>query len=395
MALRSLPRDNWPTAWCRAGRRAPPARRCSGLPGSLVWALGVVVLWAAAHGATAQDPLREVPDSQPVASGPPSDPASPHVRFPDRDWRADDSAMLPPPPGWVAAEFASLGATLGSSPESEPLDPGDELTLETGRLASHRNGFFQKLALTGAWLPSNDEQGLGLVEIRTFVTVAVPLPTRDFPLLITPGFDVTSLDGPASPDLPPQLYAAYLDGMWLPKLNERWLGILSIAPGVYSDFDAVQEDALRIKAKGLVRYDWVPGRVQVLAGILYLHRFSVNLLPAGGIVWDPHDDLHLELLFPRPKAAYRWAASTLHEDWVYVAGEFGGDTYSIRRGLESWDMLELLDWRAFVGFERKRPGGGSLRLEGGYVFGREIEFASGQGDRQLADTILLRAGFDF
>lgn len=357
--------------------------------------LRVLALWAVSSSAMAQLPEPPLPAWPPAAGERRVEPALPHIRFPDQDWRADHDSTLPPPPGWVAGEFAGLAATLGSSPESEPLDPGDELTLATGRLAAHRDGFFQKLSLTGAWLSGGGQDGFGIVEARSFVTVAVPLPTRDFPLLITPGFDVTSLAGPACPDLPPLLYDAYLDCMWLPKLAERWLGILSVAPGIYSDFDALPDEALRIKGKGLVRYDWVPGRVQVLAGVLYLHRFSVNLLPAGGIVWDPADDWHLELLFPRPKIAYRWTASALHEDWAYLAGEFGGDTYAIRRGPDNGDMLELLDWRIFAGLERKTPGGGSLRLEGGYVFGRDIQFASGRGDRRLADTVLIRAGFDF
>lgn len=397
----------------RAGRQADWAGGLRPRSSRSLWHAGCVlsalVLWVARSDALAQAPLPAAPAVPPAtvppatvspaavvaADGRAAEPALPRVRFPEQDWHPDDDAGLPPPPGWVAAEFASLAATLGSSPESEPLDPGDVLTLETGRLASHRNGFFQKFSVTGAWLSGSGQDKLGIVETRSFVTVAVPLPTRDFPLLITPGFDVTSLDGPAWPDLPPQLYDAYLDLMWLPKLSDRWLGILSVAPGVYSDFDATQDDAIRIKGKGLVRYEWVPGRVQLLAGVLYLHRFSVNLLPAGGIVWDPDDDWHLELVFPRPQVAYRLTASTLHEDWFYVAGEFGGDTYSIRRGPDEWDMLELLDWRIFAGLERKAPGGGSLRFEAGYVFGRDIQFASGQGDRRLTDTVLIRAGFDY
>ena len=118
---------------------------------------------------------------------------------------------------------------------------------------------------------------MGMVEARSFLTVAVPLPSRDFPLLVTTGFDATPLDGPASPDLPAAVYDAYMDFMWLPKLADRWLGILAISPGVYSDFDDVQDNAWRFKGKALVKYDWVPNRVQVAAGILYLDRFTVDL----------------------------------------------------------------------------------------------------------------------
>ncbi len=324
-------------------------------------------------------------------------PAEPlHVRLPEEDWHNGPSgSSLPPPPGWMASEFASLGRTMGSSPESEPLQPGDELTMDTGRIASHKTGFFQKLALHTAWFNRSGDDGLGLVETELFLTVAVPLPSRDYPMLITPGFDFALLDGPTTPELPSKLYSTYIDFMWLPKLADRWLGILALAPGFYSDFDAMQNDAFRLKAKALVRYDWVPERVQVLLGILYLNRNDVNWLPAGGVIWDPNDDVHVELVFPRPRLGYRFTTTGLFEDWVYLAGEFGGDTWSVRRGPDLFDMVTYVDWRIFLGVERRRPGGGAHRIEVGYVFGREVQFDLPTPDFTPADTFMIRAGLDF
>ena len=183
--------------------------------------------------------------------------------------------------------------------------------------------------------------------------------------------------------------------MWLPKLSERWLGILSLAPGIYSDFDSMQNDAFRLKAKALARYDVVPQRVQLLFGILYLNRNDVNWLPAGGVIWNPNDDWHLEIVFPRPKLGYRFTATGLFEDWVYLAGEFGGDTWSIRRGPEFFDMITYVDWRIYLGVERRRPGGAAYRLEFGYVFSREVQFDSPTPDYDSADTVMVRAGLDF
>ncbi len=318
------------------------------------------------------------------------------VRLPENDWHNGPSAAaLPPPPGWMAAEFASLGRTMGSSPESEPLQPGDELTMDTGRIASHKTGFFQKLAFHTGWFNGSGDNGLGLVETELFLTVAVPLPSPDYPLLITPGLDFMLLDGPTAPGLPSQLYASYIDFMWLPKLSDRWLGILSLAPGVYSDFDSVQSDAFRLKAKALVRYDVIPERLQVLCGILYLNRNDVNWLPAVGVIWDPTDDVHLEMVFPRPRLGYRFTTTGLFEDWVYLAGEFGGDTWSIRRGPNLFDMVTYVDWRLFLGVERKRPGGAAHRIEVGYVFSREIQFDLTTIDYPVGDTFMIRAGLDF
>lgn len=311
------------------------------------------------------------------------------VRLPNMDQSPRPRhTNLPPPPGWTAAEFASLG----SSPESEPLLPGDRWTEETGRLASHKDGFFQKLSFSAAWLNRSGPSDLGLTELKTFLTVAVPLPSKDFPLLITPGFDVTVLNGPDSPDLPPQVYDTYLDFMWLPKLSEGWLGILSLAPGLYSDFDHLQNDAFRLKGKALIRYDWIPERLQLMAGVLYLNRNDVNWLPAGGLIWTPNDKTHLELLFPRPKFSRRVMRTGLHEDWLYMSGEFGGDTWSIRRASGEFDMITLRDWRIFFGLERKRDGGAGHRFEVGYVFSRDVQYDSATPDYQSDPAVMLCRG---
>lgn len=318
------------------------------------------------------------------------------VRLPADDWHNDSSSShLPPPPGWVAAEFASLGRTAGSSPESEPLQPGDELTMETGRLASHKTGFFQKAAFHTAWIGRGGQQNMGLLETEMFLTVALPLPTRDYPMLVTAGADVFFIDGPGQPTLPSRLYDAYLDFMWLPKLTDRWLGVLSLSPGLYSDFDPLQSDAFRIKGKALLRFDWIPDELQVLFGILYLNRNDVNWLPAGGVIWDPDEDVHLEFVFPRPRFGYRFTATGLFEDWAYLAGEFGGETWAVQRETDVSDMLTYVDWRIFVGVERRRPGGAAARAECGYVFNRRLQFDSPTPDATPDATFMIRAGLEF
>ncbi len=316
--------------------------------------LALLLLNCATEWGRAQTVVRETVLS-PSSSG--ASAASREDVWLDADPRQESSSPgrhthLPPPPGWTAAEFA----TLGSSPESEPLDPRDDMTVQTGRLSSHKNGFFQKFSLRGAWMNRTAEDNLGLSEFNTFVTVAVPLPSRDFPMLITTGFDADVFNGPKSVDLPPQVYDVYIDFMWLPKLHDRLLGILAVSPGVYSDFNDVENDAWRTKGKALVRYDWIPDRLQLMAGILYLDRKDVNWLPAGGLIWDPNDNVHYEIVFPRPKFSHRIMHTGMHEDWVYLGAEFGGDTWSVRHSGGEPDLITLRDWRIYLGLERKRAG---------------------------------------
>src|SRR5687768_6333915 len=82
------------------------------------------------------------------------------------------------------------------------------------KLSSYKNGFFQKLSFSAAWVGTSGAGELGITEIDTALTVAVPMPIREWPMLITPGYNVRFLDGPNGPpgsDLPPRLNEAYLD----------------------------------------------------------------------------------------------------------------------------------------------------------------------------------------
>jgi hypothetical protein len=277
----------------------------------------------------------------------------------------------------------------------DPLLPDEPWMPPASRLKSHKDGFFQKLSFSGTWLNGDRDDDLGLTELKLFAIFALPLLTHEHPLLVSPNFETRLLHGPLTPDLPGQVYSAYLQLIWVPKLSLRWTGILGFEPGLYSDFQDGDDDALRILGRGLLKYEWVTDRVQLLFGVLYLDRDDVNLLPAGGIIWTPSEDLHLEILFPRPKLARRISWNGHAEQWVYLAGEFGGDTWAIQREAGFADRLTLRDLRVSLGLERKRDGGAGAMCEVGYVFGRTLQYQSATPTLDLPDTIMLRAGVTY
>jgi hypothetical protein len=261
------------------------------------------------------------------------------------------------------------------------------------KLSPYKSGFFQKLSLSAAWFGnSRDARDLGGTEIETFLTVALPAPIREWPLLISPGYNVTFIDGPTVTDVPPKLYFTYVDFTWLPTIVHRYTLLLSVAPSVFGDF---QEHEFRLTGKGLVIYDWVPDRLQFIAGVLYLNRENVRLLPAGGVIWTPADWARFEILFPKPKFGLRYNVGAGFEDWVFFTAEFGGNTWPIERESGAVDTFTYVDYRLLVGVERKINGGAGYRLEAGYVFGRDVDYGSGLGDFRPRDTFVLRGGLTF
>jgi len=261
-----------------------------------------------------------------------------------------------------------------------------------GHVSDRKNGFFQKIAFTGTYIDRGSLNSFGLNELDLSMSAAVPAPTREWPMLITPAFNVRYLDGPVTPMLPPRLYETYVDFLWVPRLSERWTAIIGVAPSLYTDFEINTSNAFRLTGKALARYDWVPEKVQIVFGVLYLNRDDIRLLPAGGVIWNPSLDRRYELVFPRPKLAHRINAGPGFEDWLYLGGEFGGNSFAYDSGGGIVDKVTLRDYRALLGLERKLNGGAGYRIEVGYVFSRTAEFASGMPDITADDTALVRGG---
>ena len=290
-----------------------------------------------------------------------------------------------PPPGSVV--------TL---PEEMPmlLPPVDGMAPEERKISDFKDTFFQKASITATWLDRGDLNNIGINELETFLTVAIPAPTKKAPLMISPNFAVRNLDGPGGagiPSLPAQLYDAFVEFRWLTMWTEK-LGIeLALIPGIYSDFERWDSDALRIKGRVATLYKRTPEKSLIL-GLTYLDREDFNFLPIVGVLWTPNDCWRYELVFPTPKVAWRFDYGPDWDDWLYVAGEFGGDTYSIELVPGTQDVLTYRDIRVRVGVERKRDGGGGRHFEIGYAFGRTFEFTSGLPDFEPDGTVMVRGG---
>lgn len=311
----------------------------------------------------------------------------------------DQPELLPPPDGVLIQPGEHPGPLYDAlnHPPEIAIAPQEYNSDGTLKLSPFKKGFFQKLALSTAWLgDGNNPDDLGITEIETSLTVALPAPIKDWPLFIMPGFNMYLLADPGGGrDLPPQLYTAYVDFTWAPLFFEHHRLLLTVAPSLYSDFEGNTSDAFRLTGKALYVWDAVPDKLQFVAGLLYLNRDNIRVLPAGGAIWKPTPDYCFELIFPRPKLGMRVNVGTGYEDWIYAAAEFGGNTWSIVRDNGTPDKVTWSDYRAMAGYERRLDGGAGYRLEAGYVFGRHLEYASGNGDYNPDPTFIVRGGITF
>lgn len=287
---------------------------------------------------------------------------------------------------------APEGASIASSdgPRNRALDLLRQK--DSKAIRRYKKGFFQRFELTGEWTDPSGDTGLGIVGSTASLTVAVPLGSFENLLLITPSFAVDSIDAADELGVPNELYNTSVDFMWRKAFDDRWGAMVAVTPGYASDFVS-SDGAFRIQGRAFATWQWFPERLTVLFGVVYLDRNDIPLLPGVGLIWTPTPDWRLDLLFPRPKIAYRtdFLAGS-HEQWLYAKGQLGGRTWAVRREDHLPDELTLRDYRLSVGWEWIVEGGGGVFAEAGWSFGRELEYERQAFSASFDDTFFISAG---
>ncbi len=257
----------------------------------------------------------------------------------------------------------------------------------------------QELRLEETYLPRfSGANGFGINDIESRASFAFPLRANPAPILVTPGFNLHLWDGPDSVagvtrDMPARAYDAYLATSWRPQFTPHFGADLATSVGVYSDFSFVDSNSVRVLGRGLGLITLSP-QWQLAAGVVYVNRLQVKLLPAGGLIWTPNQDARFEIVFPNPKLAQRITTIGNTDVWGYVAGEYGGDQWTIKHADGSHDVANYNDLRVLMGVEWFGLSRVRGNAEIGYVFNRSIYFLNNPTFHP-DDTMLIRAGIAF
>lgn len=221
-------------------------------------------------------------------------------------------------------------------------------------------------------------------------------------LYIIPSYSHHLWDGPrvAGSDLPSKAFSGFLDTGWDTNPLQT-LGIeLGGRVGVFSDFESVSSDSIRLQGKVLGRLRLTPTST-LRFGVFYLDRNKIKLLPAGGLLWTPNQDSRFDLSFPEPKLSHYVSTLGNTDVWWYLHGYYGGGAWTIQRVDQTEDEIDINDIRIMIGMEfgrseQIRQGFRLGFVEAGYAFDRELIFRyNGANNLELDNSIILRAGFAY
>lgn len=282
---------------------------------------------------------------------------------------------LPPPPDHPAGGLVRLPPVL--SEEEELL----QLEQEAARIiAADEDGVIggnwpAETSTTMAWLAPGGANGFGTTDLDLHRTWYWLPGSADEPVAIAPGIGMHLWTGPGTLDLPPRVYDVYLDMSWRFCNRDGWGVAGGITPGFYGDFSRFDGHAFQLT--GWLMGDWtLSEQWSLVGGLAYVRQLQSHLLPIGGAIWRPSDDLRVDLIFPRPRVAWRWQQTSDRDVWLYLAGIFGGGAWSVDDGLGSSVLLQYSDLRLAFGAEIANFNGRLMTLETGYVFSRDISVQS-------------------
>jgi hypothetical protein len=108
-----------------------------------------------------------------------------------------------------------------------------------------------------------------------------------------------------------------------------------------------------------------------------------------------------EWYFPQPKFSHYWRTVGTRDFWWYLAGDYGGGSWTIKRTDGSSDSVDINEYRALLGVEWGdcnfiRNGRRTGFFEMGYAFEREIEYRyNPQDDIEPSSSFVVRAGIGY
>ena len=223
------------------------------------------------------------------------------------------------------------------------------------------------------------------------------------PLFVVPSFSLSLWDGPdgsTGADLPANAYGGFLDFGWQTDPNQMFGAEVGVRVGAFTDFDTFNSDSIRIIGKGLGSFRITPSSTLKL-GVYYLDRVDWKLLPAGGILWQPTPHRRWDIFFPQPKVSCYCRTIGTQDVWWYLAGDYGGGSWTIKRDSGASDRIDINDLRVMVGTEWGRSdlirfGRRTAFMELGYVFDREIVYESDRSDNiSPGSAFMFRAGIGY
>lgn len=180
---------------------------------------------------------------------------------------------------------------------------------------------------------------------------------------------------------------ARLSLAWRPQ-ESKWWALGFVAPGMASDFEAVNAEAFTISGLGLLGYRWSE-RLDLAAGVYASYGLDeTTVMGAIGFIWRPNNQWIVQAT--PPVVAIGWQPNT---DWTLALVAYpGGGSWEVAETESGVRQVELDLWRVAASVEKRFGDHWRVSVRGGVSLGGELELRDTDG-REISTTDLEPAPF--
>ena len=245
------------------------------------------------------------------------------------------------------------------------------------------------------WIAGSNDQ-LGMLELDFDSLPRMKYdPYRTGTFFLDNSFGAKWLNGPGITDLPPYLFNLSISVGAAFQVTEQLRIEALLSPSWYTDFSNKGIEAFRLPWH-LVSYYRMVNDWHFVLGVTDLARDDIHYLPVVGLSYvSAENPIEWDLVFPRPRVAWKVHESDEVTHLLYLSGELGGGSWAISRENRSYDVVTYRDYRMMAGLETRLPQGVASRIELGWVFNRAVEYRSNIGNYSPSDSLMLRISQDY
>lgn len=200
---------------------------------------------------------------------------------------------------------------------------------------------------------------------------------------------LTILDDSAGVDLPGQLVYLAADVGWIAGNKESLSFELRLDPGVYSDVEDFDAEALDFPFSLAFR-QVLDADLIALLGLQIRPGFPDQVMPIAGVIWDPSEPVLVTLCLPESRVIWHPVQALR----LYAGAEWSNMGYDLNDDEGTLTLEEIL-LALGVGFDFGSDVG--LELEWGRLLEREIEIeddgGDGRSDINIDSATFIRFGF--
>lgn len=239
----------------------------------------------------------------------------------------------------------------------------------------------QTLTLSGAYAASADasgDLGSGGISQSSFLvrhSLFMPL-SREWFFRGGPAWQGFFFDSDNSL-VPNQLHEFAFDIGFGRKLSEKWTALGWISPALASDLDALDPGDFNLT--GVLGVMWkASDTFEMTAGARFALHSNYPVLPAAGFKWKFAPSWELNLMAPQPELVWSVTDSLkLSAGAAIAGGAFRvGDDFGKSAGRPdlAGEWVGFREIRTFSAVEAGLSDAATLRVEAGWMAGREFEF---------------------